>query len=109
MDIEFGGDPATGVLHLVATIDGTQRAILSLRPHEVMPLLKQFIAAVAQHPDLELRAALHQHIRPSGWQILGPSGSGVHLSYKVASLDDGLEMPAEMIRALDECKIAEGE
>lgn len=100
MAIEIGGDPNTGDVHVVGTFSGVERSVLTLRPTEVMPFLQDLIATIAQHPDLDIRKALYQHIQPSGWQILGPSGSGVHVSYKAASLDGGLEMPAEMIRAL---------
>jgi hypothetical protein len=100
MNIEIGGDPATGDIHIIATIQGQKRAILSLRPKEVMPFLQSLVSTVAQHPDIEVRKALYQHIQPSDWKILGSSGSGVHLSYKASSIDGGLEMPAEMVRAL---------
>lgn len=100
MTIEIGGDPKTGDVHVVGVFSGVKRSVLTLRPAEVIPFLQDLIATVAQHPDLEIRKALYRHIQPSGWQILGASGAGVHVSYKAASLDGGLEMPAEMIRAL---------
>lgn len=100
MNIEIGGDPTTGDVHIIGTFSGVKRSVLTLRPPEVITFLESLTAALAQHPDMKVREALYQHIRPSGWQILGASDSGVHVSYKASSLDGGLEMPAEMIRAL---------
>lgn len=100
MTIEVGGQPSTGNVIILATVEGVHQPVLSLKPDEAIPVIQGLIATVAQHPDLELRQELYRQIQPSGWQILGSSGSGVHVSYKAAFLDGALDMPAELIRAL---------
>lgn len=37
MNIEVGGDPETGDVHVVGTFSGVKRSVLTLRPSEVVP------------------------------------------------------------------------
>jgi len=106
MNIEVGGDPLTGDVHIVAVIGGQRRSVLTLRPHEIMPVLEQFLGTVAEHPDPKTQALFRQRIHPADWQILGASEGDVHVTYRVFGVDLAMGVPSstvhQMARALDE-------
>lgn len=81
--LEVGGDPKTGLIHVVRNDNGHKELLISADGAGAIDLVKQLLQTLAAHPDSAQRDHL-QGLNPVGWKIDGTSNDFVVVGYELA-------------------------